>query len=171
MGADMQLIADGLLIAAAATAAIYCYVLSQRLSALSQLDSGLGAAIAGLSDRIELTRVSLAETKSTTTDMTRELQALTARAEIAASRLELLLATLPDGMGGSEMTRKPDAASGQAESSRAKQAKVPAVRNSAPDPAVAPAEAQINTGRVAPGRERPDSTMVSALRKIAERRA
>ncbi|MSU91782.1 hypothetical protein GE300_19585 [Rhodobacteraceae bacterium 2CG4] len=90
----MELIADGLLIAGALTAALYCWVLARRLTALKSMDKGLGGAIAGLSARVEQTRASLADTKASTSDITRELSALTARAEIAAGRLELLLATL-----------------------------------------------------------------------------
>jgi len=90
----MELIADGLLIAGALTAALYCWVLARRLRALRSMDKGLGGAIAGLSARVEQTRASLADTKASTSDITRELSSLTARAEIAAGRLELLLATL-----------------------------------------------------------------------------
>jgi|GEM_PF-1419850 len=92
----MELIADGLLIGAAFTAALYCWVLSRRLNALKSMDKGLGGAIAGLSARVEQTKASLADTKASTGDITRELSALTARAEIAAGRLEILLATLQD---------------------------------------------------------------------------
>lgn len=92
----MEFIADGLMVFGALIAALYCYVLSRRLSALRSMDQGLGGAIAGLSARVEQTKASLADTKATTTDLTRELSAVTARAEIAAGRLELLLATLHD---------------------------------------------------------------------------
>lgn len=105
----MELIADGLLIAGALTAALYCWVLARRLTALRSMDKGLGGAIAGLSARVEQTRASLADTKASTSDITRELSSLTARAEIAAGRLELLLATLhesgvPEAAGESDET-------------------------------------------------------------------
>lgn len=90
----MELIADGLLISGALVAALYCWILARRLSALKSMDTGLGGAIAGLSARVEQTKASLADTKASTSDITRELSALTARAEIAAGRLELILATL-----------------------------------------------------------------------------
>ncbi|MEM9228131.1 MAG: hypothetical protein AAGB10_00850 [Pseudomonadota bacterium] len=90
----MELIADGLLISAAGVSALYCYILSRRLTALRSMDQGLGGAIAGLSARVEQTKASLADTKATTSDLSRELSSVTARAEIAAGRLELLLATL-----------------------------------------------------------------------------
>lgn len=93
----MELIADGMLIAAAATAALYCWILSRRLNALRDLDKGLGGAIAGLSAQVDETRASLADAKSVTHTRSRELGELTARAEIAAGRLEMLLAALHEG--------------------------------------------------------------------------
>ncbi len=89
----MELLSDGLLIAAAATAALYCWVLSRRLSDLKDMDKGLGGAIASLSDRVEKTRTSLADTRETTTAIARDLAELTHRAELAAKRLEGLLET------------------------------------------------------------------------------
>ncbi|WP_112320725.1 hypothetical protein [Oceanibium sediminis] len=85
----MELIADGLLIAAALTTALYCFVLSRRLAALKALDKGLGGAIAGLSTRVDQTRESLGDMRK----VARELTTLTSQAELAAGRLELLLAT------------------------------------------------------------------------------
>ena len=45
----MELIADGVLILAATVAGLYCLVLSQRLHSLTQMESGLGKAITGMS--------------------------------------------------------------------------------------------------------------------------
>jgi hypothetical protein len=90
----MELIADALLIAGAAGAAIYCRTLARRLGALKDLDSGLGAAIAALSRQVDEMRVSLDAAKNVSGDQTREMAQLTARAEMAAGRLELLLASL-----------------------------------------------------------------------------
>lgn len=90
----MELIADALLIAGAAGAALYCRVLAQRLTALQNLDSGLGAAIAALSRQVDGMRASLEAAKSLSGDQTRNISQLTARAEMAAGRLELLLAAL-----------------------------------------------------------------------------
>ena len=104
----MELIADGLLIAGALTAALYCWVLARRVNALKAMDSGLGGAIAGLSARVEQTKASLADTKASTSDITRELSSLSARAEIAAGRLELLLATLHETAGDEK--KRPDGA-------------------------------------------------------------
>jgi hypothetical protein len=93
----MELIADGLLIAGALGAALYCRSLSQRLNRLKDLDSGLGAAIAALSRQVDELREQLASVKTMAGDQTRELVTLTARAEMAAGRLELLLASLHEG--------------------------------------------------------------------------
>jgi hypothetical protein len=90
----MELIADFLLIAGAAGAAFYCRVLARRLGALKELDSGLGAAIAALSRQVDELRVSLDAAKTMTDDQGRGLIQLTTRAETAAGRLELLLASL-----------------------------------------------------------------------------
>ncbi|WP_139284042.1 hypothetical protein [Rubrimonas cliftonensis] len=88
------MIADALLIAGAAGAAMYCRVLANRLNALKNLDTGLGAAIAALSRQVDEMRISLETAKSASGDQTRALTQLTARGEMAAGRLELLLAAL-----------------------------------------------------------------------------
>ncbi|MEM1265960.1 MAG: hypothetical protein AAGI50_08095 [Pseudomonadota bacterium] len=88
----MELIADGLLIAAAATAALYCWVLSRRLNALKSLDSGLGGAIASLSRQVDETRASLSEVKTASREQSRDLRDLTDRAEVATQKLEAALA-------------------------------------------------------------------------------
>lgn len=93
----MELIADALLIAGALGAAVYCRTLSRRLGALKDLDSGLGAAIAALSRQVDEMRASLEAAKSVSGDQSREVAQLTARAEMAAGRLELLLASLHEG--------------------------------------------------------------------------
>ncbi len=93
----MELLADGLLLTAAMAGALYCWILSKRLKSLKDLDSGLGGAIAGLSRQVDETRSSLAEAKATTEATTRDLAEITARAEIAAGRLELLLASVHEG--------------------------------------------------------------------------
>jgi outer membrane murein-binding lipoprotein Lpp len=93
----MELIADALLIAGAVGAAVYCRALARRLGALRDMDSGLGAAIAALSRQVDEMRSSLEAAKSISGDQTREVAQLTARAEMAAGRLELLLASLHEG--------------------------------------------------------------------------
>ena len=152
----MELIADGLLLAAALTAALYCWILSRRLSALKRMDKGLGGAIAGLSARVEQTKASLADTKASTGDITRELSALTARAEIAAGRLEILLSTLQDRP--SNPSRRADRVEDDLEEEEevAVETREP-VAAEADEPMRAPAESR-------------KSDVVSALRRIARAR-
>lgn len=90
----MEFIADALLIAGAAGAIVYCRVLATRLSALKDLDSGLGATITALSRQVDELRKSLESAKTVSGDQMRAVSQLTARAEMAAGRLELLLASL-----------------------------------------------------------------------------
>jgi len=59
----MDLIADGLLVATALTAALYCLVLSRRLRRLIDTRSGLGAKIQELNTVLEQTRAALNETR------------------------------------------------------------------------------------------------------------
>lgn len=49
----MELMADGLLIATALTAALYCIVLSRRLKRLSSTEEGLGGQIVALNGAVE----------------------------------------------------------------------------------------------------------------------
>ncbi|QDL94759.1 hypothetical protein FDP22_23080 (plasmid) [Paroceanicella profunda] len=90
----MALIADGLMIVASLVAAIYCIVLSSRVRGLTNLDQGLGAAIAGLSRQVDGMQGALEQAKRASGASVRELREMTARAESAAGRLELLLAAL-----------------------------------------------------------------------------
>lgn len=90
----MELIADGLLLAGTMAAAFYCYVLARRVRALTDLDAGLGGAITALSQQVDDMKTSVDIAKKATGSTAKELVSMTARAEIAAGRLELLLATL-----------------------------------------------------------------------------
>lgn len=90
----MTLIADIILAAAALGAAIYCAVLSRRLERFNQLDGGMGGAIAVLSAQVDDMTQALAAARSASHDSTGSLAELTLRAESAAQRIELLLASL-----------------------------------------------------------------------------
>lgn len=70
----MEMIADGLLIAGALAAALYCWILSIRLKGLKGLDDGLGAAISTLSTQVD--------------EMRRTLKATQGNAEIAYRALD-----------------------------------------------------------------------------------
>lgn len=87
----MDLIADGLLIAGALSAAVYCWILSVRIKRLSDLDDGLGAAIAGLSAKVDQMQTILANTKESTGASKQELEALVSKASRSVRNLERLL--------------------------------------------------------------------------------
>lgn len=92
----MDVIADILLIAGAVGAGVYCFVLARRLRRFTDLEKGVGGAIAVLSVQVDdMTKaIGAAQTSAAATSGT--LDALTARAEDAARRLELLVAALHD---------------------------------------------------------------------------
>lgn len=92
----MELIADILLGAGALGAGVYCWVLSRRLKAFNQLESGMGGAVAVLSVQVDDMTRALAAARQTAAGSSESLEAMTGRAEAAAHKLELLLATLHD---------------------------------------------------------------------------
>ncbi len=92
----MELIADILLGAGALGAGLFCYVLSQRLSAFSTLETGMGGAIAVLSAQVDDMTQALDAAQKTVAESSRSLIDLTGRAELSTQRLELLLASLHD---------------------------------------------------------------------------
>ncbi len=93
---DLTLIADGLMIAAALGAAVYCMVLSRRLKRFNNHKKGMGRAIAVLSAQVDDLTKTLTRAEETAKNSAQELAALTARSDDGAKRLEMLLATLHD---------------------------------------------------------------------------
>ncbi|MBT9246889.1 hypothetical protein KM031_08985 [Gemmobacter fulvus] len=92
----MDLIADILMVAGTFGAAVYCYVLAARLKKFSTLESGMGGAIAVLSAQVDDMTKALDKARGAATGSAATLEALTGRAEMAAARLEVMLATLHD---------------------------------------------------------------------------
>ena len=92
----MNLISDMLLAAGAFGAAIYCYVLAARLKKFTALESGMGGAIAVLSAQVDDMTKALDKARAVATGSAASLEGLTTRAEAAASRIELLLASMHD---------------------------------------------------------------------------
>lgn len=92
----MEIIADILLGAGALGVAAFCHVLSRRLSAFSQLENGIGGAVAVLSVQVDDMTRALANARAAAQESTQSLAGMTERAEAAAARLELLLATMHD---------------------------------------------------------------------------
>jgi hypothetical protein len=91
----MDLLMNGLLMAASLFAGGYCWVLARRVRDLKSLDKGLGAAIVTLTRQIELARVTLDEARASSRDTRQELAQLVAKADAAANQLRLLLAAVP----------------------------------------------------------------------------
>ncbi len=92
----MSLIADILLAGGALGVAVYCFVLSRRLTRFTDLERGVGGAVSVLSSQVdELTRA-LESARAAADGSGEKLQALTGRAEEVSRRLELHVASLHD---------------------------------------------------------------------------
>lgn len=92
----MALIADFLMVAGAIAAAAYCMVLSRRLKRFTRLEDGVGGAIAVLSAQVDDMTQALKQARNAAQNSEATLIAQTARAENAARRLSLMLASLHD---------------------------------------------------------------------------
>lgn len=92
----MELIANIMLAAGAFGLAAYCFVLQKKISKFSQLEDGMGGAIAVLSVQVDELTKALSKAQLAAADSSRKLEDLTARAEGAAVRLELLVSSLHD---------------------------------------------------------------------------
>lgn len=92
----MEIISDILLILSAIAATTYCIVLSRRLRRFTDLEKGVGGAIAVLSAQVDDMTKTLQVAQSSATGSAESLDKLTGRAEGAARRLELLVASLHD---------------------------------------------------------------------------
>jgi hypothetical protein len=92
----MELIADILLISGALGAGLYCVILSRRLNKFTNLERGVGGAIAVLSAQVDDMTKALDEARSATSSSASSLKTMTGRAEGVAQRLELLVASMHD---------------------------------------------------------------------------
>lgn len=92
----MTLIADALLIAGALGAGLYCFILSARLRKFTDLERGVGGAVAVLSAQVDDLNKSLSNAQRTADGSVQKLTDVSSRAESAAQRLELLVASLHD---------------------------------------------------------------------------
>lgn len=91
----MDLLMNGLLMAATLFAGGYCWVLGRRVQDLKSLDRGLGGSIVTLTRQIELARTTLEEARGASTETRADLDRLIAKAEAAATQLRLLIAAGP----------------------------------------------------------------------------
>lgn len=92
----MELLADTLLVAGAFGAGFYCFILSKRLSKFNDLEKGVGGAVAVLSAQVADLSKTLNAAKLASEGSNEELEDLTMRAEAAAQRLELMMASMHD---------------------------------------------------------------------------
>ena len=92
----MELIADILLVAGALGAGLYCFVLSRRLRRFTDLEKGVGGAVAVLSAQVDDLTKTLETAQATASNSADTLTDLTARAEAMAKRLELQMASMHD---------------------------------------------------------------------------
>jgi hypothetical protein len=92
----MELFADLLMGLGALGAAIYCHVLSGRLKRFNALESGMGGAIAVLSQQVDEMTRALTQAQQAAQGSSDGLAALVQRAEAAAARLDVTLAALHD---------------------------------------------------------------------------
>ena len=92
----MQIVADIILIFAAFGATFYCFVLAHRLRRFTDLEKGVGGAVAVLATQVDdLTKVTVTAQANAAASVS-TLENVCHRSETAAARLELLLASLQD---------------------------------------------------------------------------
>lgn len=92
----IQMVSDILLGVGALGAAVYCVVLARRLKRFNTLENGVGGAVAVLSAQVDDMTRSLDAARKAAGDSSRTLTDLTGRAEAAARKLELMMASLHD---------------------------------------------------------------------------
>ncbi|NEX46184.1 DUF6468 domain-containing protein [Pseudotabrizicola algicola] len=92
----MNVIADFLLAAGAFTTAVYCLVLARRLKRFTTLETGMGGAIAVLSAQVDDMTKALDQARKSAQSSSSGLEDQVRRAEAAAARLDLILASLHD---------------------------------------------------------------------------
>lgn len=92
----MEILADILLASGALGAGLYCHVLSGRLKRFNTLESGMGGAIAVLSQQVDEMTQALGQARTAAQGSAEGLRALVDRAESSAARLDLLMASLHD---------------------------------------------------------------------------
>lgn len=92
----MTVVADFLVAFGGFCAAFYCYLLSRRLKRFTALESGMGSAIAVLSAQVDDMTLALSNAKAASESSAANLGDQVRRAEAAASRIELLLASMHD---------------------------------------------------------------------------
>jgi len=103
----LELIADILLVAGALGAGLYCFVLSRRLKRFTDLEKGVGGAVAVLSSQADELKKSLDAARDSSEQSGAVLKEQTQRAEAVAQRLELMMASMHDVVPAEEKPAKP----------------------------------------------------------------
>ncbi len=96
MMTQLSILADILLAAGAVGAGLYCLVLSRRLKKFTDLENGVGGAVAVLAVQVNDLEKSLDQAKSAASLSVNTLSDVNKRAEASARKLELLIASLHD---------------------------------------------------------------------------
>ncbi|TNC51577.1 hypothetical protein FHG66_05285 [Rubellimicrobium rubrum] len=99
-------LSDILLGAGALGAGIYCLVLSRRLRRFTDLERGVGGAVAVLSAQVDDLSRSLQRAEGAAKSSVDTLAQASERAEAAGKRLELLMASMHDLPGSAEDSAK-----------------------------------------------------------------
>ena len=103
----MEILSDILLACGALGAGFYCHVLSSRLKRFNALESGMGGAIAVLSQQVDEMTQALEAARRTASGSSDHLALLVQRAEATAGRLDLLLASVHDLPEANDHVRRP----------------------------------------------------------------
>jgi len=92
----MAFLADVFLMAGALGAGFYCFILARRLRRFTDLEKGVGGAVAVLSAQVDDLTKSVNAAQSSASQSVTTLTSVSERAEDAARHLELLVASLHD---------------------------------------------------------------------------
>lgn len=138
----IPMISDILLATGAFAAAGYCFVLARRLKRFNTLENGVGGAVAVLSAQVDDMTKTLDAAREAASDSSQTLTELTLRAESAARKLELMMASLHD------LPDEPEQPKWQAEQNWA-----PPVRKSAPMNAAPEIDAPAFSSRRRPSKD------------------
>ncbi len=92
----MELVSDILLGAAAISAAVYCLVLGKRLKKFTNLEQGVGGAVALMNTQVQDLKYALDKAHTVAAESVSKLNETNERAESVSKRLEIQLAALND---------------------------------------------------------------------------
>jgi hypothetical protein len=135
--------ADLLMVAGSLGAAVYCMVLSRRLSRLTSFDKGIGGAIAVLSQQVDEMRAALSEARAGSDGAGRHLQSLVAQAREISGELELMIAACHDFAEEAMVVQSAPAPLPEGTTTRGASAAAAGPADPAPQKGAAPAGAEV----------------------------